>query len=130
MVDGGRIMGFTWCLPPGESLRSYFKFIPHNESLVDQKPSRVEIERLEGILLRRPKDQILNQVAEQLVDLRELQKNWLLCLLPIYINNSFNSSSHLHCPKSSELLSTEVINLATEIYEMRSILLNKLRGAD
>ena len=65
----------------------------------------------------------------QLIDSREIQKDWLLSQLPIYVDKSI-SSNRFKSPKSDDLLSPNFLQILEEIYELRSKLMNKLEGGN
>ena len=120
-------VGIAWFLGDTVSFKQYFLFLP-SKSETKSRPKVSRINSLEKKILDNPSKQSPVDF-QQLIDAREIQKDWLLSQLPIYLDKSI-SSNRFKSPKSEDLLSPNFLQILEEIYELRSKLMNKLEGGN
>ena len=120
-------MGMAWFLGDTGSFKQYFLFLP-SKSETESRPKVSRINSLEKKILDNPSKQSPVDF-HQLIDAREIQKDWILSQLPIYVDKSI-SSNRFKSPKSDDLLSPDFLEILEEIYELRSKLMNKLEGGN
>ena len=117
----------AWFLGDTGSFKQYFLFLP-SKSETENRPKVSRINNLEKKILDNPSKQSPVDF-QQLIDAREIQKDWLLSQLPIYLDKSI-SSNRFKSPKSEDLLSPNFLQILEEIYELRSKLMKKLEGGN
>ena len=120
-------VGLAWFLGDTGYFKQYFLFLPSKS----ETESRTKVSRnnsLEKKILDNPSKQSPVDF-QQLIDAREIQKDWILSQLPIYVNKSI-SSNRFKSPKSEDLLSPNFLEILEQIYELRSKLLTKLEGGN
>ena len=98
------------------------------KSETENRPKVSRINNLEEKILDNPSKQSPVDF-QQLIDAREIQKDWLLSQIPIYLDKSI-SSNRFKSPKSEDLLSPNFLQILEEIYELRSKLMKKLEGGN
>lgn len=120
-------MGLAWLLGDTGSFKQYFLFLP-SKSETKSRPKVSRINSLEKKILDNPSKQSPVDF-QQLIDAREIQKDWILSQLPIYVDKSISDSIFIS-PKSEDLLSPKFLEVLEEIYELRSKLKKKLEGGN
>ena len=117
-------MGFTWWFIRSDevSIERYFKFIPTAFNPDLQYIRSPEIKMLEERLSQNESVQMSNN--SELIRLRELEKDSSLNDMILVFNQCFKNSKYLKSPKSEELISRELIELAQRILDIRKQLLN------
>ena len=121
-------MGLAWMMPSGDSTKGFFKFLPSNGESVEFRPSRSEIARLEKVLLEEKSDGTTPDTIASLIRIKEEQKDWILCQLPLCVKDGLNGSRHLRCPPTIVLISPQIIELVERLHTVRLLLLKKLEG--
>ena len=115
----------AWFLGDTGSFKQYFLFLP-SKSETENRPKVSRINNFEKKILDNPSKQSPVDF-QQLIDAREIQKDWILSQLPIYVDKSISDSIFIS-PKSEDLLSPKFLEVLEEIYELRSKLKKKLEG--
>ena len=118
-------MGFAWRMPDTETSRGYFRFLPRNFSENLEPFSLKEIEQIEE-LLSKEKSVSRNSEAEELIRIRELQKDQTLNDLLLVVFQSLNGNRYLRPPNTEDLIHQVVSDLLERLFAVRESLLKKL----
>ena len=116
-------MGFAWWIDPSEiSTSRYFKFIPSSYNSDLSIPQITETKMLEKRILESA-DSIRLSDNSELLRLRELEKDAKLNDMILVINQCFQNSKYFYPPKTEELISQDILELANRILLVRNKLL-------
>ena len=116
-------MGFAWWMDSSEiSAPRYFKYIPcrYKSDLLNARTS--EVEMLEKKIIEFGNSVHLSDNSE-LLRLRELEKDAKLNDMILVFDQCFQNSKYLKSPKTEDLISQELLELAERILKIRKKLL-------
>jgi hypothetical protein len=124
---GGLTMGLAWWMDSSEiSANSFFKFLPRRHLLNLDIVSNTEIKMIEERILSSGDTISKQSDNSELFRLRELQKDIILNDMVLCVEQSFMNSKQLKIPHSEDLLSSELVDVAQRMIELRKKLVKRI----